>query len=111
MLVDESMLRELRELGDETDSDLVEQLLKVFLHEAPVRIGRIQRATALNDSFETRESAHHLKGMCRQLGLVRMAAVCQLLEDGGTDHLVPNLEQAFRETREFLESRYSLTGM
>jgi HPt (histidine-containing phosphotransfer) domain-containing protein len=114
-LLDESALQELRGLANEDESDFVEQLLRIFVLETPGRIEGIRRAASMSDSRRVHETAHLLKGTCKQLGLIAMAGICQKLEDQGrSDDLqccvewISNLEHIFHETKELLHVKYSL---
>jgi CheY-like chemotaxis protein/HPt (histidine-containing phosphotransfer) domain-containing protein len=114
-LVDDSALQELHALVSEDEPDFVEQLLRIFMIETPGRIETIRRAAGMSDSRGVRETAHLLKGTCKQLGLIAMAEICQKLEDqGGSDDMqgcvewISNLEHIFSETKELLRTKYSL---
>ena len=113
-LLDESALQELRELAGEEESDFVEGLLGMLVLETPGRIEGIRRAASLSDSHGVHETAHLLKGTCKQLGLIAMAGICQKLEDLGRSgdlqgcvEWIANLEHNFRETKALLQSKYS----
>jgi CheY-like chemotaxis protein len=114
-LLDESALQDLEGLASEDDPDFVEQLLRIFVLEAPCRIGEIRRAAGMGDSREVQKTAHLLKGTCKQLGLIALATLCQEFEDegrAGDSHTckerVAILERTFVETKELLHAKYSL---
>lgn len=114
-LVDETVLQDLLVLAGEDEPHMIEQLLRMFLQETPGRIKNISRAVEGNDPRTVHQTAHLLKGTSKQLGLIGMAKLCQRLEDRGESHdlhhietVVMELEQRFCETKEFLESKYSL---
>ena len=114
-LVNESALEELAGLASEDEPDIVEHLLRMFMLETPGRIAGIRRAAAMGDSRGAYETAHLLKGTCKQLGLIAMAGICQKLEDQGiaddlqgSEERIANLEHTFRETKELLQTRYTL---
>jgi HPt (histidine-containing phosphotransfer) domain-containing protein len=114
-LLDESALQDLEGLASEDDPDFVEQLLRIFVLEAPCRIGEIRRAAGMGDSREVQKTAHLLKGTCKQLGLIAMVKFCQEVEDHGKSgdsqackELVTKLEHTFLETKELLHAKYSI---
>ena len=114
-LLDETALQDLEVLASEDDPDFVEQLLRIFVLEAPCRIGEIRRAAGMGDSREVQKTAHLLKGTCKQLGLTALARLCQEFEDEGRagdshawEERVPILERTFVETKELLHAKYSL---
>ena len=114
-LLDESVLLELKELEGEDEPDFVEQLLRIFVLETPGRIGVLRRAADRGDSAGVKMTAHQLKGVSRQLGLVAMMEVCQKIEDrgtsgdlGGCEGMLDALERIFQETSNVLHARYAL---
>jgi two-component system, sensor histidine kinase and response regulator len=114
-LLDESVLQELKDMGDEDESDFVEQLLEIFVLETPGRIDEICRVAGMGDPHGLQLAAHQLKGACKQLGMIAMVELCQKLEDlggsndvRGCDGLLSSLVTVFRETTELLRVKYSL---
>jgi CheY-like chemotaxis protein len=111
-LLDESVLTELSNLGD---PDLVEQLLMMFMVETPGRIEQMRSGAGSGDWQVVRKTAHMLKGTCKQLGIIGMVDLCQRLEDcettgeGGQIALaLAELTVVFRQTRELLDSKYTI---
>ena len=114
-LLDESALQELRGLESEEEPDLVEHLLRMVILETPGRIEEIRRAAGTGDARGVHETAHRLKGACKQLGLIAMAESCQKLEDQGrtgalqgSEEWITKLEHRFSRTRELILTKYSL---
>ena len=113
VFVDDSVLNELSRLGDEEGADFVGEMLNLFLKETPLRIRHIRRALGELELRDVRDTAHLLKGTCHQLGLTEMVRHCQRLENCGTSgeqngrgHIIAELEQAYLDTAELLESRF-----
>ena len=104
-LVDESVLRELSDLGGTEDPDLVGRLLRMFVSETPGRIEQIRSSLRTGDLQGARERAHQLKGSARQLGCAAVAALCKTLEASAETGDPRSLEETFRE----LERTYSAT--
>ncbi|HUI64365.1 MAG TPA: response regulator, partial [Bacteroidota bacterium] len=116
-LVDENVLRELQDLGGEDEPDLVGQIIRMFILEAPQRIELIRTGLCTGDLKTVRETAHQLKGASRQLGLRAMAALCQRLEDcektpdrSGNENVLAELHVQFQKTAEILTAKYPLKG-
>jgi two-component system, sensor histidine kinase and response regulator len=114
-LLDESVLQELRGLATEGEPDMVEQLLRMFVLETPGRIENIRGSVVAGNACGVLQTAHLLKGTCRQLGVTAMAEMCQDLEARGqSDDLegcevvIGRIERAFGETKELLQAKYSL---
>lgn len=113
-LLDDTALQELQKLADEDDPDLVEQLIALFANETPVRIRTVRDALSRRDPHALCETAHALKGTCKQLGLVRMIALSERIEELGESlkydacvGVIAELDEVFDRTLELLESRYS----
>ncbi|HXX63642.1 MAG TPA: response regulator, partial [Bacteroidota bacterium] len=116
-LIDENVLRELQDLGGEDDPDLVCQIIRLFIVEAPQRMELIRSGLCAGDLKSVRETAHQLKGASRQLGLRVLAALCQRLEDcektpdrSGNENVLAELHAQFEKTKEILSAKYSLKG-
>ncbi len=80
-LFDSSMLGDLQDLRGSDGESIVSQLFMMFREDAPGLIAAMRRHAEENDPARLRETAHLLKGSCRQLGFVRMTALCQKIED------------------------------
>jgi two-component system sensor histidine kinase/response regulator len=114
-LLDESVLEELHGLAMEGEPDIVEQLISMFVLETPGRIENIRGSASAGNPRGVLQTAHLLKGTCRQLGLVAMADICQELETSGKsgdlegcEVVIGRIEHVFRETKERLHAKYSL---
>jgi two-component system sensor histidine kinase/response regulator len=114
-VLDESVLQELRALTAEGEADIVEQLLRMFILETPGRIENIRGSAIAGNARGVLQTAHLLKGTCRQLGVMAIAEMCQELEArgqsgdlGGCEVVLERIERAFRETKELLQTKYSL---
>jgi two-component system sensor histidine kinase/response regulator len=62
------------------DRELLDQLLTIFAHDAPVRMDAIRRAIDSGDAPEVMREAHTLKGSLRLFGAMTAASVAQELE-------------------------------
>jgi HPt (histidine-containing phosphotransfer) domain-containing protein len=68
----------LERLGD--DTELVAEVLAVFLDDAPARLQAIDEAMAQGDPAELRAAAHALKGAAGSIAAVRLCEAAQALE-------------------------------
>ena len=97
-VIDQNALEALRSLQDDSDDDLLAELIELFLQDAPVRLGAIREAIAGEDWAQLAASAHSLKGSCGSLGAVRMADLCGRLERyGRSGRDRREAEQMFKE--------------
>jgi two-component system sensor histidine kinase/response regulator len=116
-LLNESALQDLRGLAGDDEPEFVDQLLDIFMLETPGRIEEIRLAAEKGDSRGVQDSAHRLKGACKQLGLTGMAAICQIFEDHGRSgnlhgcrEEISNLDRIFLESSKLLHAKFSLRG-
>jgi HPt (histidine-containing phosphotransfer) domain-containing protein len=58
------------------------KVVALFLKHVPVELGNIESAIRSKDGDQLRQVAHKLKGSCRAVGVLRMAALCESLERG-----------------------------
>jgi HPt (histidine-containing phosphotransfer) domain-containing protein len=66
------------------DPDLIVELIDLYLTDAPCQIAVMQTAIAEADEKSFRCAAHSLRGGSANLGVRRVAAICEQLEYG--DH-------------------------
>jgi PAS domain S-box-containing protein len=66
-------------------------LMREFLNSGPKMLLRCRMALELEDAASIEHWAHTLKGSCRTLGIMHMAALCQQMETYGRDK---QIEQA-----------------
>jgi CheY-like chemotaxis protein len=101
--VDGSALQRLRaEIGDD---QTVNDIVRLFLTEAPGHCAAIAKAQAAGDAEQLRRASHKLRGSSQIMGAVRMAECCALLEAlakgnqlAETAELVAELRQALDDT-------------
>jgi CheY-like chemotaxis protein len=103
--IDAAALAELRTLGAGDD------LIELFLTEAPATLAALGQAITRGDASELRELALSLKGSCRYLGALQMAALLAELEQIGSRGsvvaaaaLLEQIEQEFDRVRHALVS-------
>jgi HPt (histidine-containing phosphotransfer) domain-containing protein len=80
-LLDRSVLAGLRELQEEGEPDILEEIVELFLTDVPPQLVALREAVEASDAHSVERIAHTLKGSCGNLGAVRMAAICSELQD------------------------------
>lgn len=75
--LDEGLFEELRDILDTEFPTLV----RTFIADSTLRLGEIREAFPRGQADEVRKAAHSLKGASANLGLVRLAEECRLLEE------------------------------
>jgi len=58
------------------------KVVALFLKLVPIELGNVESAIRSKDGEQLRQVAHKLKGSCRAVGVLRMAALCESLERG-----------------------------
>ncbi|HLL40933.1 MAG TPA: response regulator, partial [Rubrobacteraceae bacterium] len=81
--VDYSVLESLRELQGEGEPDILEELVGMFLDDAPSQLETLKEAAEKGDTQSIERLAHTLKGSCGNMGAVRMEALYSELENMG----------------------------
>ncbi|KAF0248718.1 MAG: multi-sensor hybrid histidine kinase [bacterium] len=76
-------LRELQELQDQGEPNLIIELVDLFLEDTPTKINWLKQAIAENDATQLEYAAHALKSSTANLGASQMTAYCQELEKLG----------------------------
>jgi HPt (histidine-containing phosphotransfer) domain-containing protein len=107
-VLDESALARLREWGGD---ELLDQLLGIFLANAPVRMTQIRSVASGADVAEAERGAHSLKSSAANLGAVKVrefaAEIERLAGEGDLNRvkeLLPSLEVAFADAMAALKT-------
>jgi HPt (histidine-containing phosphotransfer) domain-containing protein len=79
-IIDLAAIEMLRELGGDDGSELLAELVGVFLADAPERMADAARAVASGDFDLLERAAHTLKSSAAQLGAVALSARARDLE-------------------------------
>jgi len=78
--LDQAVIAGLRELREPNEPDSLKELAELFMKDARMRIGRLERALADKDGPAAAAAAHTLKGSANNLGARHLAALCGSLE-------------------------------
>ncbi len=110
--LDESVLAALRELQEEGEPDILEELIELFLEDAPSQIAALGESVEAGNAHAVERIAHTLKGSSGNMGAARMTAICSELEDVGASsalyrapELVKRLEEEFERVRATLKAK------
>lgn len=103
--VDFTELIELRKMQAEGETDIVGELIGLFLRDAPARISNLRRAFITRDSQLAKSEAHALNGSCANLGIYQMAALSAELEkEEVSDSLIRQLEAEYERVKRELNT-------
>jgi signal transduction histidine kinase/HPt (histidine-containing phosphotransfer) domain-containing protein len=115
--LDSQVLNELRALGtNEEPRDFLTELIDIYLESVPEVLQAILSAINSNNGARLRSSAHRLKGLSANLGAHTLVAVCETLEQMGSegktkgaDELLKAIETDFKSVRKELVEGWRIT--
>ncbi|MGB0582187.1 MAG: PAS domain S-box protein [Limisphaerales bacterium] len=79
--LDPKTLENLRELGEDGEDDTVQELIELFLDDAPQRVHKIREGIQRHDIETARVAAHSLKGSARNLGALALSVTSEAAEE------------------------------
>jgi len=86
--LDREILASIRDLDEEGSNAVFQELVGLFLAEAPGRLARIKKAVQECDGEAARQAAHSLKGSSGSFGAAGLAQMCNEIEQmGATGHV------------------------
>lgn len=108
--LDMEVLNAFEELQSDDGSDLIIELIDLYLQDAPQQILAIGKASASAGWAQLKRSAHNLKGSSSTLGVRHVAEICENLEVGSclpdpsdrVEALIQLLEYKFAKARQAL---------
>lgn len=84
--VDLELLNAFEELQADGETDLIVELIDLYLMDAPERILAIREAALANEWLLLKRAAHNLKGSSLNLGIRQVAETCRKLEETESEH-------------------------
>jgi len=78
--VDQAAIDDLRRLTEAGGPDMVDEVIALFLQDAPVQLSAMRAALGAGDAAGLRHAAHSLKGSSGYLGARRLMALCAEVE-------------------------------
>jgi len=75
-VLDERIYQDLVQLGRDTGTDIVGELIRTFVETAPACIEDVEHAVNVSDAFLLSRSAHRLRGSAFNLGAGNLGKVC-----------------------------------
>jgi HPt (histidine-containing phosphotransfer) domain-containing protein len=82
-ILDQDVVRALKELGGDEEPELFAELVTMFLDDTPGRLASLMEALEHGDAGTVERTAHALKSSCGNLGARRLAALCFEIESAG----------------------------
>lgn len=84
--VDMKWLNAFEELQADDETDLIVELIDLYLKDAPQRMLAIREAALANEWLLLKRAAHNLKGSSASLGIRQVAETCRKLEGTEYEH-------------------------
>ncbi|HSO74595.1 MAG TPA: response regulator [Blastocatellia bacterium] len=115
--IDPGVISNLRALQSRAEPHLLAELIDSFIDDSAKRINSMRGAAAAGDAESLTRMVHALKGGCGAVGAIRMAALCDLLEDRSRERsfegaavLITALEEEFDRVRSALQAEKSIAA-
>lgn len=109
--LDPKVLESLRELQQEGETDILAEIMHLFVEDAPSRIEQLRRAAEDGDAGSVGRISHSLRGSSGNMGARRMQELCEQLQAAGASNdlarvrtLIESLEKEYARARSALES-------
>jgi HPt (histidine-containing phosphotransfer) domain-containing protein len=109
-IIDPAALAVLQQLRRPDRPDPVAELIDLFLHETPERLREMRTAITQYNADALSHAAHSLRGCAGSIGAVRMASLCEELEENAerralqvSSRLLKEIETEFDKARQALE--------
>ncbi|MBU2550402.1 MAG: response regulator [Proteobacteria bacterium] len=81
------------------DSDILEEIINLFLHDLPRRLSAVSSALASNDESKITSTAHCLKGMCANISALSATEAAARLEEIGRSGNLESAREAFADLK------------
>lgn len=78
--IDPEVIRQLVQMGEDTNSDVLKEISDIFEEETPKRLQLISDLAQELKLVDVAKTAHHLKSSCNGIGAIVMAQICDDLE-------------------------------
>lgn len=98
-VLDLDVLEALRELGGPEDPSLLDELIDLFLDDAPKQIEGVESALAGRDIEGVERAAHTLKSSSANLGALGLSELCFDLERLGREGTLEGAQGIFERLR------------
>ncbi|MDQ3327208.1 MAG: Hpt domain-containing protein [Chloroflexota bacterium] len=109
--IDQRVIESLRDLQEDGEPDLLDELVQMFLTDAAPRLTALRGAVALGTPLVIETQAHALKGSCANFGARPMSAICEVLQSAGrsgelatASGLLAPLQAEFERVRDALNA-------
>ncbi len=82
-VLDPAVIESLRRLNQPGEPDVVQEVLTLFIAEAPMRLAAVAGAVEVGDATALQRAAHAMKGSAAAIGATAFQRICGDLEEMG----------------------------
>ena len=109
--VDMELLKGFEDLQSDDGSDLIVELIDLYLKDASQRVLAIREAALANDWVLLKRVIHNLKGSSASLGVHQVAETCKKLEGIECEHSPEGIGELLQQMdNDFARARKALTS-
>jgi len=91
--IDVSVLNELRETVGAGDEEMFNELLSIYLDDAPNLIAEMEKAYEMKDVEKLTRSSHTLKSSSATIGAMDLSTLCKQVEHASREGKIDNLDE------------------
>ncbi len=95
--IDRSMLDSIRMLQGNSEEDLLQKVIKNYLHDSAQLMNTLQKAIENEDCDSIRMAAHSLKSSSSNVGAIQVSSLCKKLEQNGREKILEGVNGLFIE--------------
>ncbi|HIK18754.1 MAG TPA: response regulator [Leptolyngbyaceae cyanobacterium M33_DOE_097] len=111
-VIDREIIAGLREIGGDDAKEMIQELIQVYLEDAPVRLKTIEGAANLNDVRTLKQAAHALRSTSVTVGATQLGKLCEAIESrADKQDLQSNLLLIFQINQGFSRVEYALKNL
>lgn len=99
-ILDMAVIDSLKELGGEDDPGLLNELIDLFLADAPTYMGMLQEALQCGDPAAMERAAHTLKSSSANIGAFQLSELCRELEAAGKQGCISGSTAIYQRTEQ-----------
>jgi HPt (histidine-containing phosphotransfer) domain-containing protein len=93
VVIDLSIIEELKEFSDDEGTSIVCEALNLYLEDSPIQVKGLIEGLKKNDLEQVERNAHSLRGSSATLGGVRLAKLCESLEQMSRQHTLVEVDE------------------
>src|SRR5688572_10392409 len=106
-VLDPAVIESLRRLNQPGEPDVVQEVLTLFIAEAPMRLAAVAGAVEAGDAMALQRAAHAMKGSAAAIGATALQRICADLEEMGRGGSLAGARDAVESMRSVYASLHA----